>query len=278
MLLSAFRDNICIALENARLLLDSLEKEHFKREFLLAREMQKKLLPQTVPTIENYSIAAFSTPAEEIGGDYYDFIQLKDDSIAVIIGDVSGKGMNAAFYMAQMKGVVLSVAKDVKSATDLLKGINRNLYQYMDKQMFITLSAVVINRNNNKVYLARAGHTPIIYKSNGSINVLTPKGMGIGLSAPDFFDENLDCIELNLMPDDLILLFTDGVNELNTYEGIEFGVESIKEFCSKANYENSNSLLFDIKKILDNKLNGKLQRDDITVVSIIYKGLKIGLY
>ncbi len=109
--LSGFADQVTIAIENATLIQRSLEKERLQRELLLAQEMQKRLLPQTLPTFPNVEMQAVSAPALEVGGDYYDIAILDDRRVGIVIGDVSGKGVGAAFYMAEMKGIFQSLSK-----------------------------------------------------------------------------------------------------------------------------------------------------------------------
>ena len=156
-IMEAFGDNINLALENAKLLKDSLEKEKYRRELILAREMEEKLLPSELPIISHYSLAAFSLPAQEVGGDYYDVVILKNGKKCILIGDVSGKGMSSAFYMAQLKGVVLALAPESTGAADLLGKINSTLYGKIEKQMYITLSAFVFDDDEGNISFARAG-------------------------------------------------------------------------------------------------------------------------
>ncbi|MEW6062596.1 MAG: GAF domain-containing protein, partial [Bacteroidota bacterium] len=110
-ILTGFADQVAIAIENARLIEKSLEKERLQRELLLAQEMQKRLLPQRLPTFPTVEMRAISSPALEVGGDYYDVVQINHDRIGIVIGDVSGKGVGAAFYMAEVKGIFQSLAK-----------------------------------------------------------------------------------------------------------------------------------------------------------------------
>lgn len=159
-ILTAFGDNVKIALENSRLLYESVEKERYRSEMLLARDMQNKLLPQKILQPENYTIAAFSLPAMEVGGDYYDIVKLKNKDYCILIGDVSGKGISAAFYMAQLKGVVLSKSGEASTAMELLCIINSALYKNMEPNMFITMSGISFSDSGNTISLSRAGHMP----------------------------------------------------------------------------------------------------------------------
>lgn len=268
--LRAFSDNVSIALENARLIQDSIEKEHYKRELYLAKEMQQKLLPQSLPELDNYSISAFSYTAEEVGGDYYDYIYLKDGSPAIIIGDVSGKGMNAAFYMAQLKGVTLSVANESTSASDLLKRINATLYGRMEKTMFITLTAVVLDYDS--IQLSRAGHMPAILRHGDNIDYITPLGVGIGLVNKSIFNSMIEEKEVKLTKGDSLFLFTDGLNEMTDENDHEFGMGPIKEIMKNSSFTNADEINYTIKSAIDEFSGNRKLRDDMTVVSIMFKG------
>lgn len=267
-ILTAFGDNVKIALENSRLLRDSVEKERYRSEMMLARSMQSKLLPQIITQPEGYSVAAFSMAAMEVGGDYYDIVKLKNFNYCILIGDVSGKGISAAFYMAQLKGVVLAQAQEAESAAELLCKINTTLHRNMESQMFITMSAVSINDEFGNVSLARAGHMPFLLLRNNEVVEITPKGIGIGLTGSKIFDRNLEQIELKLCKGDSLILFTDGLNEMRNSEGIEFGTEGLVNMKHKPKYLDSEDVIKEINAELERFSNGEKHHDDMTMLVI----------
>ncbi|MFW5662238.1 MAG: PP2C family protein-serine/threonine phosphatase [Bacteroidota bacterium] len=269
--LSAFSDNVSIALENARLLKDSIEKEKYRSELSLARRIQKNLLPDKLPQFDNYSVDAISIPADEIGGDYYDIVTLADGRQCLLIADVSGKGISAAIIMAQLKGVVMSIASSSKGAAELLRKINRTLYGTMDKQMYITMSALVFENEPGRLTFARAGHMPIIYNRNSEAVSNTPKGIGIGLTGPELFDKNLEEIEIPLDEGSSCLLFTDGINELRNVHNEEFGYSPIKSFLKGNKYYDAGVLNHKIISELREFADSNTQHDDITIVSVVRK-------
>jgi serine phosphatase RsbU (regulator of sigma subunit) len=269
-LLSAFSDNVSIALENSRLVKDSIEKERYKKELMLAREITEKLLPQQLPLIKNYYVRAFSIPAEEVGGDYYDIVRLKNGKPCIIIADVSGKGISAAFYMAQLKGVVLSLAKESEGTGELLKRINSTLFGAIERQMYITMSALVIDNENGKVTFARAGHMPGLFKKNGEVQEILPKGIGVGLANNETFDYNIEETELTFNEDDVFLLFTDGLNELKNKNNDELGIEPILNLLKISVRENPDNLEKRIKCLIEEFAGDMAQSDDITVVILKY--------
>ncbi|MFA5512996.1 MAG: PP2C family protein-serine/threonine phosphatase [Candidatus Kapaibacterium sp.] len=268
-ILTAFGDNVRIALENSRLLHESVEKERYRNELMLARNMQSKLLPQKISQPESYSVSAFSIPAMEVGGDYYDMVKLKNGNYCLLIGDVSGKGISAAFYMAQLKGVVLSKASESENVKELLSKINITLYKNMESQMFITMSALSFNIELNNISIARAGHMPFYHKSGTDIFEYIPKGIGIGLTDDKIFDKYLEQIDVLLDEGDTILMFTDGLNEMRNTEGDEFGTDKLKQFFLESEKNDSHELIDSFKSHLEDFSKNAKHHDDMTVLFIM---------
>ncbi len=265
-ILSSFADNFELSLENAKLIKDSLEKETYLKELRLAREYQLKLLPRELPKIEGFSIASEAIPAMEVGGDYYDFLTLKNGKHCLIVADVSGKGMSAAFYMAQIKGTAAAFAKVSESPAELLKKINAATYGQVERKVFVTMIAASIEKSNGLINLARAGHMPLLIKNGKSVSSYAPKGIGVGLTPPEIFDANLEEIEIKINPGEFCVMFTDGLNELRNVEGEEFEMKRLVDFLKTGQPESAESLLSNIKKrIFDYSKNVK-NYDDITLL------------
>jgi serine phosphatase RsbU (regulator of sigma subunit) len=247
-LLSAFANNISIAIENARLFENSLEQERYKREMMLAREMQQKLLPKELPHLQAFDIAAYSSPALEVGGDYYDCVQLSHGQWCMIIGDVSGKGITAAFYMAELKGVAMAVAKESSSPKDLLERINAALLGSVEKGSYITMTAAMLDESRQELVVARAGHTPIaLYTprqghtshprndadgdtdtdNTDIVQLLTPRGFGVALVKSELFNPALEELRIAMPQGARCLVFTDGINEAMNARREEFGYDPI---------------------------------------------------
>jgi serine phosphatase RsbU (regulator of sigma subunit) len=272
LLMKAFSDNVSIALENSRLLEESILKERYRQELLIARDIEQKLIPAVLPQIPNFSIAGFMIPAEEVGGDYYDVIKLGNGNSCILIGDVSGKGMSAAFYMALLKGVVLGVANECNSAKEILSKINSILYVNMEKSMFITLYAVCIDNHDGYISLARAGHMPAFVKSVNNVKMLIPRGIGIGLANDEIFNSIIEQETIKLNKNDICLLISDGVNELQNESKEEFGFERLNESLSNFTGNNAELLLNHITTELKNFAGREPQKDDMTIFAIIFSG------
>ncbi|HHJ51708.1 MAG TPA: GAF domain-containing protein, partial [Caldithrix abyssi] len=182
-LLEAFANQASIALENAKLLKHSLERERMEKELQIAREVQLRLLPQTTPAFPGVEIDTLTITAYEVGGDYYDFYMMNEDGFSVFIGDVSGKGTSAAFYMAETKGIIQSLAQMHQSPKEILLQANQILHRSLEKKSFISILAGRFEARANRFRFARAGHCPVVYfdSQKKQTRTLVPNGMAVGL-------------------------------------------------------------------------------------------------
>jgi sigma-B regulation protein RsbU (phosphoserine phosphatase) len=224
------------------LLQQAQEKRRLEEELRIAREIQMSLLPRGAMRMEGLNVTALCVPAREVGGDYYDFFPLDDKRLGVLIADVAGKGTSAALYMAELKGLVLSLSKIYHSPRDLLIQVNSILSHNLDSRSFITMTYIVIDIGAQTLTYARAGHTPLIQlpvSSNGRrrvSNVLQPNGMVVGLQIEGFeqhFELLLEelCIPIN--SGDVFVLFTDGVTEAMNLDQDLFGEDRLRDIVEE---------------------------------------------
>lgn len=202
------------------------EKQRLDDELRIARDIQKSLLPVEPPRLPGVSIADWCEPAREVGGDYYDFFDLGDGLVGVLVADVSGKGTSAALYTAELKGLMIALSHNERSPRRLLVEVNRLLSAHLDNRSFITMIYAVIDTNARTMTCARAGHTPLIVISGGKSEVLIPPGMVLGLRLPGAgqrFEELLEEHTRPLLPGDVVMLYTDGITEAMNGEGEMFG-------------------------------------------------------
>jgi serine phosphatase RsbU (regulator of sigma subunit) len=263
--LIAFADNISLSIETARLYKQSLEKERYERELLLAQDIQRKLLPAEVPKVTSFDLAAYSSPAYEVGGDYYDFVELKNGMPCIVIGDVSGKGVSAAFYMAELKGTVLASAHQSCSPKTLLERVNKALHGSLDKKTYVTMIAVALDTENCCFHVARAGHTPLLIRNGEGVHSHTPKGFGIGLVNSSMFDRTLEQITIPATEGDVCLLFTDGISEAQNSANEEIGLQPIEDILRKE-YESASLISGALLRAVAEYSEGTPQHDDITFV------------
>ena len=200
------------------LLVEQDEKRRLEQELQIARDIQMSLLPQGTLKAPGMSVAALCAPAREVGGDYYDFLPLADGRVGLLIADVSGKGTSAALYMAELKGLMLSLSRIHMSPRALLIEANEIIANHLDSRSFITMTYAVIDRAAGTLTCARAGHTPFMRIAGGGerrVEVLAPDGMvlGLNLDRGERFERCLEELTLPIAAGDLLFFFTDGVSE-----------------------------------------------------------------
>jgi len=214
-MVKVFAESISITSENVRLLSISKEHDRLENEMEIAKRVQKALLPQSIHSPEGYSISSFAMSAKVVGGDFYDVFELANGNTCIIIADVSGKGISAAFWMATLRGTILSLQTGTFRAKEILIEIQQILSLALEPHMFITASCVIIEHKSNTIQFARAGHMPLLHIQGDNYNEFIPRGIGIGLSRnTSFFAEHLEEQILQLSNGDMCLLYTDGLIEM----------------------------------------------------------------
>ncbi|MBD3287359.1 SpoIIE family protein phosphatase [candidate division KSB1 bacterium] len=230
-MLQAFADQVAIALENARLVKESIIKERLEQELKIAHDAQMKLLPKSMPRVKGLEIDAICVTANEVGGDYYDFFKFNDHQLGIVVGDVSGKGAEAAFYMAEIKGIIESLCKTTRSPKEILIKTNETLYENWDRSAFITMIFCIIDTKTKTLTCSRAGHCPLIYFNNEENRAafIEPHGLGLGLEKGTKFSKIIEEKTITLNTEDLMLFYTDGVVEARNNFQEEFGENHLLE-------------------------------------------------
>ena len=212
-LLTAAANQTAVAIENARLYESEKEKLIIDRDLENARKIQNSLLPTVIPQFKGLDISGVMLPAMQVGGDYFDVIKVSDSKVFVIVGDVSGKGLAASFYMSKLQTMVKLYCNETNTPFDVLTKINFRIYAEMEKSWFITCTVALFDSENKTVKICRAGHTPISLVTDGISQNVIPKGIGVGLDEGKLFDKNLEEFELPLNEKHLFAFYSDGVNE-----------------------------------------------------------------
>jgi sigma-B regulation protein RsbU (phosphoserine phosphatase) len=250
------------------LLREQTEKERLEEELRIARKIQMSLLPQAAVTVPGLRIAALCLPAAEVGGDYYDLLPLSDSRMGVLVADVSGKGTSAALYMAELKGLVLSLSRIYDSPARLLSEANRILAATMDPRSFITMTYAVVDGATRTMKYARAGHNPVIQLEAGAgrTRILAPAGLGLGMDRGERFDEILEEAEVPLVSGDLFLFFTDGLSEAMNGRAELFGERRLRDILERdaglASDQLKDRILAEIRAFVGDAA----QHDDMTLV------------
>ena len=255
------------------LLVEKAEKERLEQELKIARSIQMSLLPQGPLLMPGVSLSGHCEPAREVGGDYYDFLPLGDERLGILIADVAGKGTSAALYMAELKGLVLSLSRHHVSPRTLLIEANSIISKHLDSRSFITMTYAVVDLRARTITFARAGHCPMIYVPGPDAlsrtpQVLTPEGMVLGLQLDlgDTFDRLLEEVTLPLGRGDLFLLYTDGISEAMNEQGDCFGDQRLVDLAERNADLKSDDQCERILSDVHAFAGAAAQHDDMTMV------------
>lgn len=254
-----------------RLLIEEKEKQRLKEELRIARSIQLKLLQKESFSSGEFEIEAANIPATEIAGDYFDYFYQEGEYLSALVADVSGKGASAAFYMAELKGILNYLQKTIKSPADMIAECHDSLKKSFDKKTFITISAVSFRIPEKEFILSRAGHTPAVFynAAEGKCEELYPDGMAIGLK--NFDRKKMNEIRMNYRTGDILFLFSDGLSEIMNEADEILGVENLKEIIA----EHHNLSVKEIKeKLFEFSIkfsHEKNNRDDLTFILIKVK-------
>jgi serine phosphatase RsbU (regulator of sigma subunit) len=240
-IVATFANQAGISIENFRLMEEALQSERYKEELKIAKSVQKSLLPQILEQDANFELAAFSESADEVGGDYYDTLRVNDHQSTLIIADVSGKGTTAAFHMSQMKGIFHSLAQDCIAPDEFMIRSNKALTHCLEKGSFISASFFIINTKEKKVSYSRAGHCPLLYYNAkvDSVEYLKDKGVALGMVRNNGYSKFIEARSFNYEPNDILILYTDGITEAKNNKGEEFGYERLALAIQDVKYESA---------------------------------------
>ncbi len=263
--ISALVIQVSIAINNAQIYADLIVKERMSNELEVAARIQKKILPEDIDEVFGLEIANYFEPAKEIGGDYYDYTILDDDNFSITIADVSGKGVPAAFLMALGRSVLktVTITGDTGPAENLNE-LNRIIYPDITEDMFITMMHSKYNKNTKTLHYSNAGHNPlVVYRAEtDTVELHTVKGVAIGFLNDYKYKQG----EIKLGKGDIVIFYTDGINETENKNKDMFGINKLKEVV----YQNKLKRPEEIKTaILEelNKFRGDYEQvDDLTFV------------
>ncbi|MFA3782553.1 SpoIIE family protein phosphatase [Melioribacteraceae bacterium 4301-Me] len=267
----AFADYASVAVENAKHIKESLEKERLEKELDVAREIQYKILPRKIPNFKNLTISTVFVPAFEVGGDYYDFFELNDDCLGFVVADVSGKGISAAFIMSELKGIFESLANIIVTPKKLLTKANELLKNTLDKKNFVTAIYGIIDFKKEQLKFARAGHTPVLYFSENKLTKLKPQGIGLGLDYGHSFENTLSEVTIELKDNDIITFYSDGIPEAKNSKLEDFGYDRFVEILRENCNESPDYISSELMKQISMFSKDKSQHDDITLVLFKWK-------
>jgi len=263
-LLAAIGKQAGIAIQNARLRKKDIERERLEHEIEIAANVQRRFLPKSVPIIPGYEIAAASSPSMKVGGDYYDLVLLGDTRLIMVVADVSGHGLAPALMMAGLRTMFHTELSGDLELPGILSELNRRLVEDMPAGEFVTLFAASLDCLNGRVVYAGAGHDPaIVVRSEGSdVIELESEGPPLGILEEAEFPE---VAEFELMPGDMMLLYTDGLWEAGSDKGNPLGRERLVELACELASKEAGDILKRLM-IAAREQAGGAPHDDITAV------------
>jgi serine phosphatase RsbU (regulator of sigma subunit) len=240
------------------------ERELVEQELQVARSIQQASLPKEMPTLEEWQITPYYQPAREVGGDFYDFFELEDGRLGIVVGDATGKGVPAALVMASARSMLRAVAQASNSPGDVLRRVNDPLATDIPPNMFVTCFYAILDPNSGSLTYANAGHDlPYLRRRGGGCEELRARGMPLGLMPGMRYEEN----EIVLDAGEAALLYSDGLVEAHDPEGEMFGFPRLRELVAEHGEERSleEALLEELYSFVGEDWE---QEDDITLLTL----------
>jgi len=224
-LLQSIASQAAVAIENARLQEEALEKDRLERQVQIAAEVQRRMMPAHPPKPPGLDISALYVPCFELGGDFYDFIPLGDHSVGITVADVVGKGLPASLMMASVRAAMRAQADNVYDLDEIISRVNKSMSLDMRANEFITLWYGVFDYAHRQLTYCSAGHEPAILVRDGRMRELDTGGMVIGVDPQQHYDKEV----VQLQKGDVIWIYTDGVPDAMNYKGDKFGKPRMRE-------------------------------------------------
>ncbi len=260
--LSLFANQAAIALENARLHRDALEKERLERDMQLAAEIQRRLLPTVYPQVAGLELVGWSRPARHVGGDYYNLLARPEGRVVAVVADVAGKGMPAALMVSTAHSALNLLLDRSAVGPDLVARLNRHILEASAPNKFITLLLAELDPANGDVHYVNAGHNPgLVLRAGGGVEELPPGGLPLGMFGGEYRDARA-----RLDPGDLLCLYSDGITECADRRGEEFGPERLADLLRRGAGKPIGELVREVDGATLEFAEGSDQADDQTLV------------
>ena len=259
-LLETLSGPAALAIRNAKMAKDLIDKNRMEKEIEIVGEIQKTLLSQNIK--ENFPIAGINIPAKVVSGDFYNFSELSNGVYGFGVADVSGKGIKSSLLMSKASSLYRCLSKTNFSAAGLLDILNTEICETTSRGMFVTMLIGIYDRNKKELTLANAGHEPpLIYSNDGNFSNFEEAGPPLGIAPKFKFKETKISFSNSSM-----YIFTDGITEIRDAKGNMLEADGFKDYIKKyqqiPNHERLNKIIEDIIK------SGRIQKDDLTIVAV----------
>ena len=263
-LIRSLANQAALAIRNAQLYQESVEKRRIDRELRVAGEIQERLLPEQPPEIAGFEIAAVGLPCSDVGGDFYDFVALDDARTAVVIADVAGKGVPGALLMASARAGLRAHFESTSEPNEVCRRLNRNLHDDTRAGQFVSLFCSILDPENRTLAYTNAGHCPPLLLRGGDVRELEIGGLVLGADEDEVYEED----SLSLQSNDLLVFYTDGITEaLGAGEDL-FGIERLIAVLRRVANEGveADAVVERILRAVRRFTVGQSQSDDMTLV------------
>lgn len=267
-LLQSLADQASITIFFAQFNEELARKRLLDYDLQVAHRIQKDLLPARLPEIRGLDLAAFSAPAREVGGDFYDFIPVDDEHLGLTIADASGKGVPGAIFISICRSVFRAHAPGCLSPAQVLKAVNSTISGDMHEDMFISMLYLIVNRKTLAIRLARAGHTKpfLVSARDRRIIPIESQGLAIGLADPPTFNARLEEISIGLNAGDSLVSYTDGVVEALDRRNEEWGLARLRQTALAQTDADARAMVTAIRQALHTFTGGTPLYDDLTLL------------
>jgi phosphoserine phosphatase RsbU/P len=270
-LLQSLADQAASTVELVKLYDEQAEKQRIQQELHVAHEFQKMLLPASCPKVHGFELGAFSAPALEVGGDYYDFFSVDDAKryLGVVIADVSGKGIPGALIMSMVRCTIRAEARNNFSPKDVMLKANERVYADTKENVFITMTYGILDTRDRTFRFARAGHEPLVTvkRQDGQVRLVSPDGIAMGMVDNEMFSFIEESV-VQLEPGDTALLYTDGVIEAMDEDANEYGQRRFFDLVANNRELSPQEIIEKTLQDIAGFTHGYPQHDDITVIAI----------
>ncbi len=264
-LLTTIASVAAVKIENTLLLEQRLENERMKQQLSNARDIQFRLLPVKPPPVLGYDMTGISFPCYEVGGDYFDFIQEANDCMLIALGDVSGKGMDAALMMSSLHATVRAQSATSATTSELVGRINLYLNETTPANKFVTLFCARLNCRTHELHYTNAGHNPpLLIRPKGDVAYLEAGGLPVGITEFVNYEEGV----VKLEPGDVLLTYSDGISEALNPQGEEFTVDGLIQVVRKHAQSGASQLRDRVDEALLQFMGSASPIDDMTLVIV----------
>jgi len=257
-----------VAIENARLFQENLEKQRMEEELNIARDLQMSMLPSVCPRIAGFTIAATSIPAKEVGGDFFDFIEMGEDRTGLIVGDVTGKSVSGALVMSASRSIFRMLSEGHLTVGETMVRANKRIKKDIKSGMFVALLYAVLDGRDKTLSFCSAGQTLPIYFSSKTREATLKETLGDKFPLGILDESDYQETWVQLEPGDRLVFYTDGIVEAMNASREMFGFDRLLQVVREARSMNADDLLKEITNQVNEFCGETPQSDDLTVIVV----------